>query len=495
MILKHFILCGAMLVPALASDQSWRTIGRDSQHAGLTRVAPQDPAQIHWQTPVDLAPQYSGNELLIHYGSPVITGNNTVIVPVKTDPTGGFRVEAHKGSDGSLLWSMTTDYVLPPHEWVPEFGPALSSLPVLYLPAAGGTVIARGTPDQAAGKTERIAFYGTGNYNANPAAYTSTVMIDTPITSDADGNIYFGFQVTGANPLNLESGIARVTVDGQGTWISASAAAHDSSINKVVTNCAPALDGRGHLYITVSNGSFGYLVLLDSTTLAPLAQHGLKDVQTGLDASLNDIGTASPMIGPDGDVYIGVLENPPLSNHDRGWLLHFSGDLSQSKIPGDFGWDSTPTLVPASLVPSYTGLSSYLLMIKYNNYAGLGGDGVNKIAILDPNAVETDPSTGAVVMNEVITKTGLTPDPAWIQEFPNAVNEWCINSAAVDAASRVVFAGSEDGKLYRWDLTTNTFTQILTLTPGLGEAYTPTAIGPDGTVYAINNAVLFAAGN
>src|SRR5262249_51730728 len=49
-----------------------------------------------------------------------------------------------------------------------------------------------------------------------------------------------------------------------------------------------------------------------------------------------------------------------------------------------------------------------------------------------------------------------------------------------------------DGKLYRWNLTTNTFTQQVTLTSGVGEAYTPTLIGVDGTVYAINNATLFA---
>src|SRR5262249_53154645 len=51
-----------------------------------------------------------------------------------------------------------------------------------------------------------------------------------------------------------------------------------------------------------------------------------------------------------------------------------------------------------------------------------------------------------------------------------------------------------DGKLYRWDLRTNSFSESMTLTPGLGEAYTPTAIGPDGTVYAINNGILFAVG-
>jgi len=32
------------------------------------------------------------------------------------------------------------------------------------------------------------------------------------------------------------------------------------------------------------------------------------------------------------------------------------------------------------------------------------------------------------------------------------------------------------------------------LTPGLGEAYTPMLVGPDGIVYAINNATLFAVG-
>jgi hypothetical protein len=55
-------------------------------------------------------------------------------------------------------------------------------------------------------------------------------------------------------------------------------------------------------------------------------------------------------------------------------------------------------------------------------------------------------------------------------------------------------ANSEDGKLYRWDLTTNTFTQAITLSPGVGEAYTPTVIGADGTVYAINQAILNAVG-
>ena len=53
---------------------------------------------------------------------------------------------------------------------------------------------------------------------------------------------------------------------------------------------------------------------------------------------------------------------------------------------------------------------------------------------------------------------------------------------------------SEDGKLYRWDLSTNTLSEAVTLSAGIGEAYTPTIIGPDGTVYAINAAILNAVG-
>lgn len=57
-----------------------------------------------------------------------------------------------------------------------------------------------------------------------------------------------------------------------------------------------------------------------------------------------------------------------------------------------------------------------------------------------------------------------------------------------------MIANSEDGKLYRWDLTSNTLSERIKLSGGIGEAYTPTLIGADGTVYAINDAVLDAVG-
>ena len=138
-------------------------------------------------------------------------------------------------------------------------------------------------------------------------------------------------------------------------------------------------------------------------------------------------------------------------------MLHFSGDLTQTKTPGAFGWDSTASVVPPRWCPRTPGPPSYLIFTKYNNYAGFdGGDGVNKIAVLDPNATMVEPhasSNGLLVMQEVLTIAGPTPDPDHIAQFPNAVREWCINTAAVDPLTSSVMVNSEDGKLYRWDLT------------------------------------------
>jgi hypothetical protein len=453
-------------------------------------VRSQSFQRILWQTPVDLDPLYSDDELFIHYGSPLITAENTVIVPVKTGAGGGFRVEAHSGLDGSLKWSMNTDYILPPHDWIPEFGPVLAADTRLYFPGAGGTVYFRDDPDAADGPHGQIAFYGLSNYSANPEAYDAGVMIDTPLTADEWGNLYFGFEVTGDTPLGLRSGIARIGANGVGTWTTVAKAASDASIAHVVQNCAPALSSDGGtLYIAVSDeNTSGYLLALNSTTLARLSGVRLKDPATGDDALLLDNGTASPMVGWDGDVYFGVFESA-VENHARGWLLHFDALLAHSKIPGAFGWDDTPSLVPSAMAPSYTGSSAYLLMTKYNNYADTGGDGLNKIAVLDPNGTEIDPVTGATVMREVLTIAGPTADGP-----PPAVKEWCINSAAVDPRSGSVVVNSEDGSLYRWDLAANIFSEMLTLTGGVPEPYSPTVIGPDGTLYAINNSTLFAIG-
>ena len=88
-------------------------------------------------------------------------------------------------------------------------------------------------------------------------------------------------------------------------------------------------------------------------------------------------------------------------------------------------------------------------------------------------------------MNEVITVLGPTQNP----NLPG-VNEWCINAAAIDPLNKCAVVNSEDGHVYRWSFVTNTLSPGLKLAEPTGEAYTSTVIGPDGAIYAINNAQL-----
>src|SRR5213594_348694 len=142
---------GILLFSRFAEAQSWNNHSRDSQHTALSSVASQPLNAVRWQTPVDLIPQYSGDDLLIHYGSPLSTLANTIVIPVKTNASGGFRVEGRNGANGSLIWTQPTDYVLPPHNWTPSYSPTLTPSERLYFAGAGGTVLYRDNLDANSG--------------------------------------------------------------------------------------------------------------------------------------------------------------------------------------------------------------------------------------------------------------------------------------------------------------------------------------------------------
>lgn len=486
-------------------SNGWNGLLGDAQHSGVSSVASQPLDAIHWTTPVDFNPGNAGGA---HYGSPLITPNNTVIVPFRSGAN-QFQVEAFSGASGTLLWSYTSDYTLPPYGWLPPYGTALSSNGILYFPGAGGTVYGINNPDVPGIKTPfQVPFYGTlAYYQANQAGFSSSVKINTPITADNNGDIYFGYQVTGGTlPTGVTtSGIARIDANGNGAFVAASTAASDAAITNVAISSAPALSSDGAtLYVAVTGGSSSRLLGLNSTTLATKYNTSLLDPRNNNQTAIITASTATPMVAPDGTVFFGLWASSPF-NGSRGFMLHFSADLTQSFTPGAFGWDDTPSVVPVSMVPSYHGTSSYLILTKYNNYFAAevgptGGNGINKIAILDPYATQVDPNNDGVsnflVMNEVLTIDAPTPDQEAINAgYLYAGREWCVNATAVDPFTKSALLNSEDGRFYRWDLTTNTLTQSIIENPvGIGEPYTPTAIGMDGTIYGVNGGFLFAMG-
>src|SRR5258708_1404966 len=69
---------GALALASTGGVQAtgWTTFGGNAQHTGVSATAAQPLEAIRWSTPVDLSPP--GN--LVHYGSPLITPANTLII-------------------------------------------------------------------------------------------------------------------------------------------------------------------------------------------------------------------------------------------------------------------------------------------------------------------------------------------------------------------------------------------------------------------------------
>jgi tetratricopeptide (TPR) repeat protein len=232
-------------------------------------------ARIVWQTPVDLTPPYLANNVLhIHYGSPVVTARNTVLIPVKLNRDSGFRVEARTARHGCAHVVGADRLRSPRARLDAELQHCRHAGQSRVLAGAGGKLFYRDNADAAEGAVQSIAFYGNEAYDAARSIYDASVFINTPLTVDPRGNVYFGFIVTGATPASLASGIARVSADGSATWVAARVAANDPQVVKPAMNSGPALSNDlSTVYAVLTNfppageHPFGVLVALDAQTL------------------------------------------------------------------------------------------------------------------------------------------------------------------------------------------------------------------------------------
>ena len=69
---------------------------------------------------------------------------NEFPVRVSSSANAQFRVEAHSGGNGALKWMQSSDYVLPPHNWVPSYSPVLSETASTTIGSMGISPVAPG---------------------------------------------------------------------------------------------------------------------------------------------------------------------------------------------------------------------------------------------------------------------------------------------------------------------------------------------------------------
>ena len=498
--------------PVAPPQVIWTGYGGNAQHTAVSGYSPAGYNQVVWSASLDASPPYSGGILYIHYGSSSLTAD-TIITPYRN--SSNFQFIGRSIISGHVLWNYASSYQLPAPggdngwDWVPPVSGTLLPDGSYAGPMAGAGVFIRGNSDSSSEPVNSFYPFPSG---AAAQQYLNSLYTVTPITADSQGNMYYGMRAYATLPHGLSNAFLKVSEKGKFTIFEC------ETNRKPAFNAAPALSPDGSTLYVVENvaGSYeSHVIALSTATMTKTADVIMVDPWGNDQWAIPD-STASPLVGPDGDVYFGGM----YGYYDRGWLLHFDKNLNPKGVEGSFGWDDTASIVPSSAVPSYHGSSSYLICCKYNHYGGTGPgqtyngytalSGNNCVAILDPNASAIDPYTGVATMQPVLQVLGVTPDPDNDQTYPGAVREWCINSAAVDPAGKSIVLNSEDGNVYKWDLTKataptgslaqnvatgtlmGTLTSHLKLTDGIGEAYTPTIIGKNGTIFAVDNATVYA---
>ncbi len=257
-------------------------------------------------------------------------------------------------------------------------------------------------------------------------------------------------------------------------------------------------------------------VLIPKATAANPVQKGKCsfDAPTGVDPAtnqmpagrVNDSGTSSPTVLPDGSVLYGSYTR---YNIARGHLFKFSAS-GQFQAFFDFGWDDTLAVVPRDD-------DRFSIVMKDNHYDEEAGFYCNPSRSF-PKSLIVCASTDIPAGPFYITQVDQNLVPEWKFQStetrkckrnpdgsvtcvddgtqPNGF-EWCINAPAVDGEGNV-YVLSEDGFLYVLDQghsgVFKTPKARFFLNLAIGAAYTPFSIDSEGRLYAQNNGHLFVIG-
>ncbi len=387
---------------------SWNNYGGNAQHTEIAQVAAQPLNQLLWSTSLDLAPWGA-----VHYGDPVFTPGNTVIVPIKITWSGqnqnaqNFYIAGLNDLTGAVEWTSAV------------------TGSITAASDAGPIVITTGT---TTGLTtgDSVTVGGVNGNTAANGTFTITVLNSTQFQlNGATGNAaYTSGGVWDYNP-NGESYIAP-----NYNWLEPVQPVYDPVTNRV--------------YFPGPGGTLDYINNPDNPgsstpTVYQEAFYGLANYTANESAYNSSIYTNTGlMVDPSGNVYFGFTETGtnPSGINDGGFVrISPSGTatytLAYSAVgqTNDGNWNATLGETPAlsndgSTV--YFAVSDSGYALNYANEADSYLVGLNSTTMAEQESVRLlDPATGAgaVLIDESTASPMVAPDnTVFMGTFGNTYN-------------------------------------------------------------------------
>ena len=529
-------------VLALLLATAWPQFGRDSAHTGTAEVAGQAlqvrVATIQIDPFADIERGLSGDDLFVHYATPLLDGDD-VFVEIKggtyTDgdwstQTWGVQAFRWQGSILAPRWTTFSDWKPVPFTgagggptFEPVFHPVLAN-GFLFMPGAGGSLL---RVDRDSGRIiDRIGM-------SEPL--DATTFVCGPVVADSAGNLYYNvialartlpwttdvrdawiarvtpqFAVTVGHYANLVLQAPPATAQCLGVFSNNQLPWPPSpnALPPTVTcgsqrpglNVAPAIAPDGTIY-TISrahfNSRYAYLVALDPN-LSPKWSASLRDrfndgcnvllppngtpggcragAGTGVDPSDNTTGAGRALDDSSSSPLIAPDGTVFYGAYTR--YNYARGHLMHFTASGAYlgAYPFGWDITPA-IIPRSNG---YSIVTKENHYniPSYCDDQTHCSTVRRPD----DPG------GFFVTRLDQSLAVEWQVVNPN-IQEWCVNSPAIDR-NGVTYVNAEDGFLYA--ITADgKIRESIALTASLGQAYTPVAIDDRGRVYAEKAGQLF----
>src|SRR6266852_509644 len=522
---------------------AWPQFGRDPGHTGTAEVAGQPlqvrVAKITIDPFADIERANSGDDLFVHYATPLIDGDD-VFVEIKGGnyTVGNWRTQAWgvqafrwQGSTLSPRWIVFSDWSPVPFTgggvgptFEPVFQPVLAN-GFLFMPGFNGTVL---RVDRNTGRI--IDRLGGGQLPDQEDTFVSG-----PLVADAAGNVYYNVialdheepwtadirdawiarikpnlavRVAGYAALvpNAPSGSTLcfgVFSNGELPWPprpDALPPTFPCGSQRPPLNVAPAIAADGTIY-TISrahfNSPYAYLVALDSN-LAPKwsvslryrlndgcnvllppngTPGGCRDgAMTGVDPSDNLMGSGRAIDDSSSSPLIAPDGSVFYGAYTR--YNYARGHLMHFSASGDY-LGSYPfgwDITPA-IFPRVKG---YSIVTKENHY--------NVRSYCDDASQCSNARRANDPAGFFVTRLDQSLAVEWQVRNPND-QEWCVNGPAIDR-NGVTYINAEDGFLSAITAE-GKIREAIVLTEALGQAYTPVAIDDNGRIYAEKAGQLF----